>query len=273
MELLNKLYSMKNFGLYLIIAIIVLVVLFIIIMVFGKKDKKKREIEATAKLQQINSVNAFKEENNISSVETSPEVVMQNDTIVIPTLEAMTKVEEAPKVEDALEDIQDEEEVVINKEEYVENKDEINEEENHITIGDDVDLSEYVDDRTITTPILENVEEKPFTFEETTNITINEEAPKIDLQEEISKPEIPEVEIPIFRNLEAEKEITPVTNEAEFPTVDMQVSEEDDIELPALKKEVKEEDILERTKDIEPIKLNNEYDFDNISGETYTINK
>ena len=94
-DFLYKLYNYEYFGTYLMIIIAVLVLLFIIVLFFGKKDKKKREIEETKKLQQINSQEAFKEENNVASVEVPTEAVpeptmtqeqLESDTIIVPNI-------------------------------------------------------------------------------------------------------------------------------------------------------------------------------------------
>ncbi len=72
--LLDKIYNYNYFGYYLLIAIVLLLVLFIIILVFGKKDQHKREVEATKKLEQINSEDAFKEESTEVPLNIEPNV-------------------------------------------------------------------------------------------------------------------------------------------------------------------------------------------------------
>lgn len=87
-EFLEKLYSYEYFGTYLMIAIIVLLLLFVIILFFGKKDQKNREIEATKKLQQINSEDTFKENSVPQNLEVNTlGTTNLNDTIVVPNLE------------------------------------------------------------------------------------------------------------------------------------------------------------------------------------------
>ena len=86
---LDKLYSNEYFGFYLIIAIIVLVILFLVVLFFGKKDQRKREIEATKKLQQIN-VDTFKEEDNFAKLEVNENIInnenILTDTIILPNV-------------------------------------------------------------------------------------------------------------------------------------------------------------------------------------------
>ena len=91
-KLLEKLYSYDYFGIYLTIAIVVLVILFFVILFFGKKDKKEREKTATLKLQQINA-EAFKEDSEENSVEVkeTEEQKLENDTIIVPNLNALTE--------------------------------------------------------------------------------------------------------------------------------------------------------------------------------------
>ncbi len=90
-EFLNKLYNYEYFGTYLMISIIVLLILFIVILFLGKKDKTKREIEATKKLQQINN-DAFKEDSVSAPLEANPvneteAQKLENDTIIVPSID------------------------------------------------------------------------------------------------------------------------------------------------------------------------------------------
>ncbi len=52
MKFLESLYNIENFGIYLFIVIGILFILFLVILFFGKKDEKKRKLEATVKLEQ-----------------------------------------------------------------------------------------------------------------------------------------------------------------------------------------------------------------------------
>ena len=84
-EFLTKLYSYDYFKTYLIGAIILLIILFIMILVIGKKDQKKREIEATKKLMQINDEAADNqlvvEDNSKTEAER-----LESDTIIVPNI-------------------------------------------------------------------------------------------------------------------------------------------------------------------------------------------
>lgn len=273
-EFLDKLYSNEYFGFYLIIAIIVLVILFLVILFFGKKDQRKREIEETRKLQQINA-DAFKEEENEFKLEGNV-LVSENlqDTIVMPEVEAPTMnsisdneipepiipavemevqepvleplIEEIPTVEVPVMDTPVVEmEVPVFEEEKVL-------EEAPVIIENTLDVNEE--------PILERIEEKPLVFEDTTkfgNDFINEvlETPQ---QEEIKiepqKIEIPEIEVPVFNFDEVVKEVEEVKNtnynkgpqifssvyvpekkiEIEEPKIEIPV-EKDEIEIPVEK--------------------------------------
>ncbi len=268
-QFLSKLYSYENFSLYLIIAIFILVVLFFVILFFGKKDKKEREIEATKKLEQINSEeNAFKEENNEVSVEVAsppitedakveevapvediqpveektPESVLENDTIVVPALDDIPQM----NTEEIASDIP---EVEINEPVYEEVK-----EDNKFIPEVELAKEEVV----VEEPILSKVEEKPLVFDEVKeeNVSVPEFSfDKIDNTEEV-KEEIPKP--------------TEVFSSVYVPEKEISVSDDDlDIELPTLKKETpKVEDKTEI--DIPVLK---DYNLDSISGESYDINK
>lgn len=66
MEFLDKLYSSNYFGIGLFAVISFLVVTFLIVLFFGKKDEKKRKLEAT---QKLNTENTFKETTKAASIE------------------------------------------------------------------------------------------------------------------------------------------------------------------------------------------------------------
>lgn len=66
MDFLDKLYSSNYFGIGLFAVISFLVVAFLIVLFFGKKDEKKRKLEAT---QNLITENAFKETTEKSAVE------------------------------------------------------------------------------------------------------------------------------------------------------------------------------------------------------------
>ena len=268
-EFLNKLYNYEYFGTYLMITIAVLVLLFIIVLFFGNKDKKKREIEETKKLQQINNQDAFKEENNVASVEVPSEIVpeqpmtqekLENDTIIVPNInnlavDAESSNDEIPEPILPNENQNYGEEPSINNEQPVE---QVNE------------------------PVLEKVEEKPFTF----NDQPVESEPIVNVPEEVETPATTFVDVPefnfneIINGVEEIKEeennpskstevfssvYVPEKEDVELPKVEETKSNTDDldIELPTLKKEVEE---------VEKPELK-DYNFDSISGEDYNINK
>lgn len=66
MDFLNKLYESNYFGIGLFAVIAFLVVTFLIVLFFGKKDEKKRKLEAT---QKIAADNTFKETTESTPVE------------------------------------------------------------------------------------------------------------------------------------------------------------------------------------------------------------
>lgn len=232
-EFLDKLYSNEYFVFYLIIAIIVLVILFLVILFFGKKDQRKREIEATIKLQQINA-DAFKEEQT----EEKLEVIENNlnnleDTIVLPDVEAPTlnnisdneipdpiipvvELEpQEPIMEPVAEPVMPEVEIPVMETPVVEMEVPVFEkqkvlEEAPVIVEPKLEIEEE--------PILERIEEKPLVFEDTTkfgNDFINEvlEMPQ---QEEVKvepvKTEIPEIEVPVFNFDEVIKDVEEVKN-------------------------------------------------------------
>lgn len=301
-EFLNKLYSYEYFGFYLIISIIVLVILFLVILFFGKKDKKEREIEATKKLQQLNG-EAFKEEDNKEIVEINPQEKLENDTIVMSTIEDVPNINNVevneeipepilPSSDNVLGDSIVSNNIDINdngiKEELREKPSNINE----IVIEPTNALPVIEEEK----PILEKIEEKPFVF--TNNDSFKEiEVPDITMaKEEIEeKPILKEVEVPEFNFDELVKdaeeikkeESRPVNKgpqifssvyvpqkkeEVELPKVEIKEvkdfnSEDDGIELPTLKKqEDKKEEKVE-------MPILNDYNLDDLSGETYNINR
>ena len=49
-EVLNKIYSIDNIIVYIVVAIVVLSILFLIILLFGKKDQKLEETKRTMEI-------------------------------------------------------------------------------------------------------------------------------------------------------------------------------------------------------------------------------
>lgn len=282
-EFLNKLYSYEYFGTYLMIAIAVLVLLFIIVLFFGKKDQKKREIEETRKLQQINNTDAFKEESNVASVEVPKEEVkepvvtqeqLENDTIVVPSInDLVTNDNSVTNTNENSEPVLPQEDLnttALNVEHVNENN--FNNQQQPIEI--------------VSEPVLDKVEEKPLVF----NDLPKEEEPIVDVPETVNiEPTVPLVDVPEFNldkiasDVEEIKEeskdsaykptevfssvYAPQKEEVELPKLEEEKTKKDDldIELPTLKKEVEEEKV--------EMPVLNDYNLDNITGEDYNINK
>lgn len=275
-EFLNNLYSYEYFGFYLIISIIVLIILFIIILFFGKKDQKVREIEATKKLQQLNS-DAFKEEPMAEKLEINNNVEqekLENDTIIMPSIE------DVPSINSVEENNEIPEPVIPVVSEEVVNDIPVEEPKIEEPV---IEIEE--------TPLLEKVEEKPLVFEDTTEFNKEFEeivAPEPVIELESVEPTLEEIEVPEFNFDEIVKDVEEVKlqdtkvqgpqifssvyvpeKEVEIPKVEIEVptSEELDFELPVLKKEVAPEPKEEK---IEVPELN-DYNLDNLSGESYNI--
>lgn len=281
-EFLDKLYSNEYFGFYLIIAIIVLIILFLIILFFGKKDQRKREIEATKKLQQIN-VDTFKEESN--GVKLEGAVLAQNNlenTIVVPeadvpTIDSISDNEIPEPVIPAIENISEEPVTEVtevqNIEPIVETLVEPVIETPQVEIEVPVfEEQKVVEEATMIAepeieineePLLERIEEKPLMFEDTTkfgNEFINEvlETPQQEeIKEEIITNEIPEIEVPMFNFDEVVKdveEIVPAQNYSKGPQIFSSVYvpekkpeiEESKKDIPA---EIKEEPVKQKSND------------------------
>ena len=282
-KFLNNLYSYEYFGFYLILSIIVLILLFLIILFFGKKDQKHREIEATKKLQQINE-EAFKEDsieekveiNNISSEKNIEDTIVVPNIEDVPTLNFVETNEEIPEPELPIMEV---------------NENVVQDEKIEMPIEEEINFE----------PLLDRLEEKPLVFENTnvfTNDFVKEiEETPIVKQEEPVKTE--EIEVPVFNFDEVVKEVEEVKNttnyskgpqifssvyvpekkeepkeEIELPKIEVEVEkalEDLEFELPTLKKE--EPKVVEETKEEIEKPILNDYNLDELSGETYTINK
>lgn len=312
-EFLNKLYSYEYFGTYLMISIIVLLLLFIIILFFGKKDQKNREIEATKKLQQINSEDAFKDESAIQSLEANGDAQkLENDTIVVPTIEDVPTIDNNIADEEIPEPVLPIENDTINSEPVISN---INDQESmpvepQIQSIDQVSNSEISIDSTNDSdsridesePILNKVEEKPLVFNNSSEL-FSDEPVNDDNEIEQDESVIPEVDIPIFNFDEIVQDVEEDKNESiynkgseifssvyapkkeesnledvDFSKIDIPekrdevkvpTMEELEIELPSLKKDFQDE---EKNEQIDMPVLN-DYNLDDLSGETYIIDK
>ena len=87
MDLLENLYNIENFGIYLFIVIGILFILFLVILFFGKKDEKKRKLEET----QLKEAEPPKEEIPVSNpvTETIPEPVPAPPVMEMPQEEVV----------------------------------------------------------------------------------------------------------------------------------------------------------------------------------------
>ncbi len=269
-EFLNTIYSYEYFGFYLIMAIIVLVILFLVILFFGKKDQKNREIEATKKLEQLNT-NAFKEEpieEKLEINEPNKETNLE-DTIVVPNMENMPTLNYVEENEEIPEPVLPTMENIV--EEKVEEKTDIYE------------------------PILDKIEEKPLALDSTNTFT-NEFISQVEESNDIVKEDASEeIKVPefnlenIMKDIEDTKEVKieekPINNEPIFSSVYVPEKEETEpikeeipvekamedleFELPSLKKEETEENNREEIE----VPILKDYNLDELSGETYNINK
>ncbi len=305
-EFLNKLYNYEYFGTYLMISIAVLVLLFIIILIFGKKDQKNREIEATKKLQQLNpetgnqvsnensELNAFKETSTPLSVEApvnamslneaplNPEV--KSNDILEPKLENETIVVPNPSNNQIIPDTINTplNEMSVNNM-NVDNMTSLNSPVNNQEFINPVMPNENLvseERREEEKPVLEKVEEQPFSF---SNVVVEPITPVIP-KEDVSPYEAKEVSVPTFNfndivSNEPLKNPEPVNSakdifssvyapnsEVKEPSpVEMPIKkeEDEDIELPTLKKEVEE---IEKP-------ILNDYNLNDLAGESYDINE
>ena len=87
MDFLDRLYSSNYFGIGLFAVIAFLVVTFLIVLFFGKKDEKKRKLEATKTVDVQNTVNTMKETSTPTPVEipVNPEPVAPINLEATPT--------------------------------------------------------------------------------------------------------------------------------------------------------------------------------------------
>lgn len=256
-QFLNKLYSYEYFGTYLMISIVVLILLFIIILFFGKKDQRKREIEETKKLQQINNPDdAFKEDTVENKVEvTSPIETLSQDnelenTIAVPNLESINE-----KVETNEQVISEVPEVNVNQ--VIENNNEPIDSLNDVMIEniDNSNLNLNNENNNLginlteTKPILEKEEEKPIVFDAFEPINNAPEVPEFNFDEIIK--DVDEVKNDPIEMIKPEEETfkspevfsSVFVDEKETLNTKENNDEELEFELPTLKKEAPEEKI------------------------------
>lgn len=92
MDFLNKLYESNYFGIGLFAVISFLVVTFLVVLFFGKKDEKRRKLEAKDIVSTTNKDDLFKETSTEVPVEipvapVAPIVPEINDNIAVPVIE------------------------------------------------------------------------------------------------------------------------------------------------------------------------------------------
>ncbi len=269
---LDKIYSYDNFSLYLTIAIVVLVILFIIVLFFGKKDQKERELEATKKMQQLDGINGFKEENEPFKVEIPPqanvdaipnEVKIENETV---NNEVNVNAQE-PKEDTIIMPVINNDEIELSPIEPEPISIPVVNEETP-TLADQPVFN--VEPEPITNDIL--FEPQPvFKQEVETPLVFNEEPKEVDVPDFNLDDILNTAEEVKSEEIKPEPKVEEVKTQPQpevFSSVFAPKKSDDDLdmELPSLKQEeVKPEEIAK------PVL--NDYNLDELSGETYNINK
>ncbi len=261
-EFFNNLYSIENFTLYLIIAIAVLVVLFIIVLFMGKKDQK---LEETKRLEKLSlEKNGFKDlsdkvkaETPVVKEEKKKEVV----DILLPPIPSPTELkEETPKEETKVEEKK--EDVVIEKPILEEIKPEpiklLNKEETN-SISRKEEVAVKSENKVIEPVISSEIKLPELNFDE----VINEiaEDPK---KEEMKKEESTFKKTELFSSVYA-----PPKNDNTIDLTNEEIKEEIKVEpIKSIDNEVI--DLPKKKAKVGEVK---QFDFNNISGETYNIDK
>lgn len=303
-DFLNNLYSYDNFGIYLIIAIIVLVVLFFVILFFGNKDKKKREIEETKRLQKL-SPDLFKLDETEQKLEVKPEEelaqvnvaeatpIVNNEPVINNEEEIMPLINNEPIAPEEpinpVINMENEVQPAINLAPVTPVAEPVNEpvlskvEQPELVINSEPEIKPVMTE-TLENPVSPVTEENKneelavpdFNFDDILN-GVNEvkaeETPELkmpEIKEKIVEPEVKDdVKLnkgpEIFSSVYVPESTTASSKEEKKVVVD------DDIELdlPMLKSEEKKETKEEITN--EPIVK--DYDLNSIVGETYDINR
>lgn len=294
MDFIYDLYQNDNFVLYLTIALVILVILFVVVLFFGKKDQK---LEETKRLQKIELDNAFKEEkelpekievevknddvkeevpvNNEKKEEELPKKSIFDETTSIPlvkeesqdvkitepqnvevtTFEPIIK-EEKPKVEEKMVSLVEEDDKPL----FMPNND-IDD------IGKDLSELEKLKEEFRSMDLPKEEESKPIFSDEDVipsrldrKVEEKEIPSRLNNKNEEKKYKPSAVFSSVFvNNKDDQKEAEEVKPEVkeEPKKVSLFTIEDDDLELPTLKKDEKKE-------------VNN---IDNITGETYNINR
>ena len=294
MDFIYDLYQNDNFVLYLTIALVILVILFVVVLFFGKKDQK---LEETKRLQKIELDNAFKEEkelpekievevknddvkeevpvNNEKKEEELPKKSIFDETTSIPlvkeesqdvkiaepqnvevtTFEPIIK-EEKPKVEEKMVSLVEEDDKPL----FMSNND-IDD------IGKDLSELEKLKEEFRSMDLPKEEESKPIFSDEDVipsrldrKVEEKEIPSRLNNKNEEKKYKPSAVFSSVFVNNKDEQkeaeEVKPEVKE-EPKKVSLFTIEDDDLELPTLKKEEQKENI----------------NLDNITGETYNINR
>ena len=284
MDFIYDLYQNDNFVLYLTIALVILIILFVVVFFFGKKDQK---LEETKKLQKI-EMDAFKEEKTepvkveLNQEEADVKENVKEETEEKPVKSIFDETKTIPLVKEEKEDIKPIAEPqnvdVTTFEPEATKKEEkplFMTDEQDLFGNDEEDIGKELSElaklkQEFKSLDVEN-EEKPLLVEEDTIPS------RLDRKKEIvEKPVIkeekreekkfkpgPQIFSSVFvNNNEEKKEDIKQEEKAEIKAENKKVSlftieDEEELELPTLKKEEKKESV----------------NLDNITGETYNINR
>ena len=294
MDFIYDLYQNDNFVLYLTIALVILVILFVVVLFFGKKDQK---LEETKRLQKIELDNAFKEEKELPE---KIEVEVKNDDVKkeevpvnnekkeeeLPKKSIFDETTSIPLVKEESQDVKIAEphnvEVTTFEPIIKEEKPKVEEKMVSLVEEDDKPLfmsNNDIDDIGKDLSELEKLKEEfrsmDLPKEESKPIFSDEDVIPSRLDRKVEEKEIPSrlnnkneekkykpsaVFSSVFVNNKDEQkeaeEVKPEVKE-EPKKVSLFTIEDDDLELPTLKKEEQKENI----------------NLDNITGETYNINR
>ena len=284
MDFIYDLYQNDNFVLYLTIALVILIILFVVVFFFGKKDQK---LEETKKLQKI-EMDAFKEEKTepvkveLNQEEADVKENVKEETEEKPVKSIFFLMRTIPLVKEEKEDIKpiaEPQNVDVTTFEPEATKQEEKPlfmmDEQDLFGNDEEDIGKELSElaklkQEFKSLDVEN-EEKPLLVEEDTIPS------RLDRKKEIvEKPVIkeekreekkfkpgPQIFSSVFvNNNEEKKEDIKQEEKAEIKAENKKVSlftieDEEELELPTLKKEEKKESV----------------NLDNITGETYNINR
>ncbi len=253
-EFFNNLYSIENFTLYLIIAIGVLVVLFILVLFLGKKDQK---IEETKRLEKLSLTdNGFKEEKTEVKAEAKTVEKKKEDVDIL-----------LPPIPSA-KDIEVKQEEVVPVANIEEEKEEVKIEEKPV---EEQPVKEEVK------PILDVIKPDPIVVEEKTEVKIEkpveDKEPEVVIDKEIKLPDLNFDDVISELNTDKEevkKEETTFKKSEVFSSV-YAPKKEEVIDLTNFSKD---NDVpIDLPKKKENVEENKSFDFQNISGETYNIDK